>query len=155
VRPRVAGSERRSVGSTLAVADEHHLAIGGLPLSEDRLSLREAARRMIASRDALRGAGGRSGAREMGVPPGSLACTVADIRVGTALVLAFGHRTLLGQATKCPPCRVRSAGRAAWRGSVHCGLGGMVLVSNLLGVHLRAHLCPRVPAVLPGLKLPE
>jgi hypothetical protein len=32
-----------------APADEHQLAIGGLPLSEDRLSLREAARRMIGS----------------------------------------------------------------------------------------------------------
>ena len=30
-------------------ADEHQLAIRGLPLSEDRLSLREAARRMIGS----------------------------------------------------------------------------------------------------------
>src|SRR5258708_39227826 len=67
------------------------------------------------------------------------------------MVLAFGHRALLGQGTKCPPCQVRSAGRVAWRGSLRCGLGGTVLVSNLLGVHLRAHLCPRVP----GLKLPE
>ena len=32
-----------------ALADEHQLAIGGLPLSEDRLSHREAARRMIGS----------------------------------------------------------------------------------------------------------
>ena len=32
-----------------APADEHQLAIGGLPLSEDRLSRREAARRMIGS----------------------------------------------------------------------------------------------------------
>ena len=32
-----------------APADEHQLAIGGLPLSEDRLSPREAARRMIGS----------------------------------------------------------------------------------------------------------
>jgi len=32
-----------------APADEHQPAIGGLPLSEDRLSLREAARRMIGS----------------------------------------------------------------------------------------------------------
>ncbi len=32
-----------------APADEHRLAIGGLPLSEDRLSLREAARRLIGS----------------------------------------------------------------------------------------------------------
>jgi hypothetical protein len=32
-----------------APADEHQLAIGGLPLSEDRLSRREAARRIIGS----------------------------------------------------------------------------------------------------------
>jgi hypothetical protein len=32
-----------------APADEHQLAIGGLPLSEDRLSRREAARPIIGS----------------------------------------------------------------------------------------------------------
>ena len=91
----------------------------------------------------MSGAGGRSGARER-VPPSFLACLVAGARVGTvavvALVLAFGHRALLGHGTKCRPCRVRSAGRVAWRGSLRCGLGGMVPVSNLLGAHLRVHL---------------
>ena len=38
-----------SNNGTTAPADEHQLAIGGLPLSEDRLSRREAARRMIGS----------------------------------------------------------------------------------------------------------
>jgi hypothetical protein len=33
----------------MAPADEHQLAIGGLPLSEDGLSPREAAKRMIGS----------------------------------------------------------------------------------------------------------
>jgi hypothetical protein len=50
-------------------------------------------------------------------------------------------------------CRVRSVGRMAWKGILCCGFGGIVAVSNLLGVLLRAHLCPRIPAVLPGLKL--
>src|SRR5260370_36214434 len=87
------------------------------------------------------------------------ACSVAGIRVGTvaavAMVLTFGHRALLGQGTKCRPCRVRSAGRVAWRGSLRCGLGGMVPVSNLLGAHLRVHLRPPAPLRRPGLKLPE
>jgi hypothetical protein len=39
---------RHESGAT-APADEHRFAIRGLPLSEDRLSLREAARRMIGS----------------------------------------------------------------------------------------------------------
>jgi hypothetical protein len=41
-----------------APADEHQLAIGGLPLSEDRLFRRKAAGRIIGSWDALSGAGG-------------------------------------------------------------------------------------------------
>jgi hypothetical protein len=54
-----------------------------------------------------------------------------------------------------PALQVRSAGRVAWRGSLRCGLGGMVPVSNLLGAHLLVHLRPRVPLRRPGLKLPE
>jgi hypothetical protein len=34
-----------SNNGAMARADEHQFAIGGLPLSEDRISLREAARR--------------------------------------------------------------------------------------------------------------
>jgi hypothetical protein len=41
--------ERGSNNGGTATADEHQLAIGGLPLSEDRLSLRDAAGRMIGS----------------------------------------------------------------------------------------------------------
>src|SRR6266849_10428730 len=89
------------------------------------------------------------------VPPGFLASSVAGVRLGTvaavAMLLALGHRALLGQGTKYPPCRVRSAGRVTWRGSLRCGLGGVVPVSSLLGAHLRAHLCLRVPP-RPGLK---
>jgi hypothetical protein len=40
---------RRRVVRRHGAPDEHQLAIGGLPLSEDRLSLREAARPMIGS----------------------------------------------------------------------------------------------------------
>jgi hypothetical protein len=46
--PRRVLREGSNNGAT-APADEHQLAIGGLPLSEDRLSRREAARRIISS----------------------------------------------------------------------------------------------------------
>jgi hypothetical protein len=42
-------SKEGSNNGATAPADEHRFAIRGLPLSEDRLSLREAARRMIGS----------------------------------------------------------------------------------------------------------
>jgi hypothetical protein len=101
----------------------------------------------------LSGVGGRSGAGER-VRPGFLVCSVAGVRVtvaAIAMVLAGGHRALLGHDTTCPPCRVRSA---VCSGSSRCKFRGTVSVSNLLEARLRVHLCPRVPG-RPSLELPE